>query len=186
MYSLIIRFFDAGLSLCGLIFLAPLLLVIFLFGLFDTGRPLFVQVRLGRGQQEFKLIKFRSMRVGTVQVATHLVESNQITSFGHFLRRSKLDELPQLWNVLIGDMSLVGPRPGLSTQTLLRKERHSRGVYEIRPGITGLGQINLIDMSNPRKLSRYDQLMIRNASVCFYIKIILQTIRGKGGGDRVQ
>ena len=103
-----LRMFDILFSLLGLIFGAPLLLAIYLAGLFDTGAPLFRQVRVGRGQHPFTLVKFRTMRVGTASVASHLADAAAITRMGAFLRRSKLDELPQLWNVLKGEMSLVG------------------------------------------------------------------------------
>ena len=101
-------------------------------------------------------MKFRSMNVNTQSVATHLASAASITPFGSFLRKSKLDELPQLWNVLVGDMSLVGPRPNLLNQAKLIEERDSRGVYSVRPGITGLAQIHKIDMSTPQLLAETD------------------------------
>jgi O-antigen biosynthesis protein WbqP len=162
------------------------MLIIFIIGLFDTGSPLFIQKRLGKNQAEFSLIKFRSMKVGTTQTGTHLAKSSEITSLGKFLRGSKLDELPQLWNVLAGDMSIVGARPGLPIQAKLRHERSKRSVFDSKPGITGLGQISKIDMSTPRKLSAYDQLMNKNMSFCFYLNMILATVQGKGSGDRVK
>lgn len=125
------------------------------------------------------------MQIGTAQVGTHLAKAVDITQFGHFLRKTKLDELPQLLNVIKGDMSLVGARPGLPTQNKLRYERHQRGVFDSKPGITGLGQLNEIDMSTPRKLSRYDQLMLQKLDVYLYFKMIIQTLLGKGSGDRV-
>ena len=102
-----IRFFDILFSALGLLLGMPLLLLLALLGLFDTGLPLFRQVRVGRNQEPFTLIKFRTMRLDTVSVATHLASASSITPFGHFLRRTKLDELPQLWNVLKGEMSLA-------------------------------------------------------------------------------
>jgi lipopolysaccharide/colanic/teichoic acid biosynthesis glycosyltransferase len=107
------RFFDFVFSLLGLIILSPIILVLFIIGLFDTGSPLFRQERLGLNQKPFHLMKFRSMHVNTHAVATHLVQFSAITKWGSFLRKSKLDELPQLFNVLVGDMSFVGPRPNL-------------------------------------------------------------------------
>ena len=106
-----IRLFDVLFSAVGLILGAPLLLLLTFIGLLDTGSPLFRQVRVGRDQKPFTLWKFRTMRRDTASVATHLASRSSITRFGHFLRRTKLDELPQLWNVLRGDMSVVGPRP---------------------------------------------------------------------------
>ena len=104
---------------------------------------------------------------------------------GHFLRKTKLDELPQLWNVLKGEMSLVGPRPGLFNQEELTKERDERGVYSVRPGITGLAQINEIDMSTPKLLAETDRKMIDTLNISSYFKYILLTVTGKGSGDRV-
>ena len=117
---------------------------------------------------------------------SHLVDAAAVTSFGRFLRKTKLDELPQLLNVVIGQMSLVGPRPCLPNQKELIAERMKRDVFAVRPGITGLAQINDIDMSTPRKLSKYDQLMIKNMNLRLYFRLILDTALGKGRGDRVR
>lgn len=180
-----IRIFDFCFSLLGLLLGAPVLLVLTVIGLFDTGSPIFRQVRVGRHMQPFTLVKFRTMTVDTVSVATHLASSASITRFGHFLRKSKLDELPQLWNVLKGDMSLVGPRPGLFNQAELTDERAKRGVFDVRPGITGLAQVSEIDMSTPAWLAETDQKMIENLTLADYFKYIFMTVAGKGAGDRV-
>ncbi|WP_313481425.1 sugar transferase [Stutzerimonas kunmingensis] len=180
-----IRVFDFLFSLVGLVVGFPVLLVLMLIGLFDTGSPIFRQVRVGRHQQPFTLVKFRTMKVDTASVATHLASSASITRFGHFLRKTKLDELPQLWNVLKGDMSLVGPRPGLFNQEELTAERAKRGVFDVRPGITGLAQVSEIDMSTPALLAETDQKMIRSLTLADYFKYILMTVAGKGAGDRV-
>lgn len=147
---------------------------------------MFFQQRLGKNQRLFTLIKFRTMEINTHSVGTHLVDAKSITKLGHFLRKTKLDELPQLFNVLAGHMSLVGPRPCLLNQTELVEEREKRGVFNVRPGVTGLAQVNDVDMSTPRKLSRYDQLMINSMSLKLYIKLIITTAQGKGRGDRVR
>jgi len=181
-----LRAFDFLFSFLGLLFGAPVLLIIFLIGLFDTGSPLFVQERVGREKRPIKLIKFRTMSIDTASVASHLVSSASITKLGSFLRRTKLDELPQLWNVLLGDMSLVGPRPNLFNQEELIRERDALGVYNVRPGITGLAQVNEIDMSTPALLAKTDREMIDSLSVSNYFRYILATISGKGGGDRVK
>jgi len=181
----VIRVFDFLFSLVGLVVGFPVLLVLMLIGLFDTGSPIFRQVRVGRHQQPFTLVKFRTMKVDTASVATHLASSASITRFGHFLRKTKLDELPQLWNVLKGDMSLVGPRPGLFNQEELTAERAKRGVFDVRPGITGLAQVSEIDMSTPALLAETDQKMIRSLTLADYFKYILMTVAGKGAGDRV-
>lgn len=181
-----IRIFDFVFSLLGLVLGLPVLLVLTVIGLFDTGSPIFRQVRVGRYQKPFTLVKFRTMKVDTASVATHLASSASITRFGHFLRKTKLDELPQLWNVLKGEMSLVGPRPGLFNQEELTEERTKRGVLDVRPGITGLAQVNEIDMSTPALLAETDQRMIQSLTLVDYFKYILMTVAGKGTGDRVR
>lgn len=181
-----IRFFDVVFSLAGLVVGFPVLLVLYVIGLFDTGSPLFFQQRVGRHQKPFTLVKFRTMKVDTASVATHLASSASITKFGAFLRRTKLDELPQLWNVLKGEMSLVGPRPGLFNQEELTSERDAFGVFAVRPGITGLAQVSEIDMSTPKLLAETDAKMIASLSVKDYFKYIFMTVLGKGAGDRVR
>ncbi|HEY9017383.1 sugar transferase [Thiomicrospira sp.] len=181
-----IRFFDVVFSLAGLLVGFPVLVVLYVIGLFDTGSPLFFQQRVGRHQKPFTLVKFRTMKVDTASVATHLASSASITKFGAFLRRTKLDELPQLWNVLKGEMSLVGPRPGLFNQEELTSERDAFGVFAVRPGITGLAQVSEIDMSTPALLAETDARMIASLSVKDYFKYIFMTVLGKGAGDRVK
>ena len=179
------RVFDFLLSLAGLVLGAPVLTLLWVLGWFDTGAPLFRQRRVGRNQKPFTLVKFRTMRPDTASVATHLADASAVTNLGHFLRRSKLDELPQLWNVLKGEMSLVGPRPCLFSQTELIEERESRGVFNARPGITGLAQIKGIDMSTPGLLAETDALMMKEMSLQAYFKYIFKTVTGSGGGDRI-
>jgi len=182
----LLRLFDVVFSLLGLTIGFPVLVLLTIIGLFDTGSPIFRQTRVGRHQKPFTLVKFRTMSVDTASVASHLASSSSITPFGHFLRRSKLDELPQLWNVLTGDMSLVGPRPGLFNQTELTEARAKLGVYDVRPGITGLSQINEIDMSTPELLAETDARMISSLNVGLYFSYIMQTVLGKGSGDRIK
>ena len=186
MRGIVIRVLDIVFSLGGLLVLSPLILLVSLVGFFDTGSPFFCQERVGRERRPFKLIKFRTMNIGTASVASHLVNAAAVTPLGHILRRTKLDELPQLWNVLKGDMSLVGPRPCLFNQDELIGERTARGVFAVRPGITGLAQINDIDMSTPRLLAETDALMISKLTVREYFRYILVTVLGKGRGDRVK
>lgn len=181
-----IRLFDVLFSLLGLVFGLPVLLVLTLIGFFDTGSPVFQQERVGRHQRPFTLVKFRTMKKDTASVASHLASTASITPFGHFLRRTKLDELPQLWNVLKGDMSLVGPRPGLFNQKELTAERAKRGVYDIRPGVTGLAQVSDIDMSTPQLLAETDQQLIQELNLANYFRYIIMTVTGKGAGDRVK
>jgi lipopolysaccharide/colanic/teichoic acid biosynthesis glycosyltransferase len=170
----------------GLILAFPLILLLLLIGFFDTGSPLFMQVRVGRNQKPFTLIKLRSMSVGTESVATHLAVNSSVTSYGAFLRKTKLDELPQLVNVVKGEMSLVGPRPCLFNQEELITERQSLGVFDVRPGVTGLAQVNNIDMSTPRLLAETDAKMLSELSIKRYFSYIFMTVCGKGSGDRIR
>lgn len=186
MNSNFLRAIDVVLSLIGLLAGLPILAIIFVAGAVDTGAPIFRQQRVGRHQNPFTLVKFRTMKKDTAHVASHLASRDAITPFGHFLRRTKLDELPQLWNVLKGEMSLVGPRPCLFSQQELIDERAKRGVFEVRPGITGLAQINDIDMSDPVRLAETDARMIQQWRFADYFRFILATVLGKGAGDRVR
>jgi O-antigen biosynthesis protein WbqP len=180
-----LRIFDFVFSLMGLVFGFPVLLIIYIIGLFDTGSPVFKQERVGRNKKPFILVKFRTMSVDTASVASHLASTASITKVGGFLRKTKLDELPQLWNVMKGEMSLVGPRPGLFNQVELTAARESEGVYDVRPGITGLAQVSDIDMSTPDLLAKTDAEMIKNMTLKNYFKYIFQTVLGAGAGDRV-
>lgn len=179
------RFFDILFSLIGLLLFSPIFLIILIIGFLETGSPIFHQERVGRGLKPFTLMKFRSMKINSPSVATHLAKASSITFFGGFLRRTKLDELPQLLNVLMGDMSFVGPRPNLFNQDELIKERSMRGVYNVCPGITGLSQIKKIDMSTPKLLADTDAKMIVEFNNIAYFKYILLTFLGKGFGDRI-
>lgn len=180
------RFFDVVLSLLGLMLGLPLLAIIALVGLFDTGSPVFCQRRVGRHQKPFRLFKFRTMKKDTASVASHLVAAEAVTPWGRFLRHTKLDELPQLINVLRGDMSLVGPRPCLFNQEELIAEREQRGVFSVRPGMTGLAQIQGIDMSTPQRLAETDQHMLADLTLPRYFHYLAATALGKGAGDRVK
>jgi lipopolysaccharide/colanic/teichoic acid biosynthesis glycosyltransferase len=171
-----IRIFDIIFSLTGLIFLSPLIILIFFLNLFNGGSPLFVQKRVGKNLKTFSLIKFRTMPINTKSAATHLVKNVKLTSLGHFLRQTKLDEFPQLCNVLFGDMSLVGPRPCLINQRKLIIERKKRRVFKVRPGITGLAQTSGINMSTPNLLAKIDQKMINKMNLYNYFDFIFRTI----------
>jgi len=171
-----IRLLDIIISLFILFVLFPLLLLIFLLGFLDTGSPLYFQKRVGLHLKIFTLIKFRTMKIGTLSFGTHLICSSNITYFGYWLRRFKLDEFPQLYNVLIGEMSLVGPRPCLSNQRKLVFERKKRAVFKVRPGITGLAQVKGIDMSTPTLLAKVDSEMIKQMNLINYFYYIFVTI----------
>ena len=170
-----IRLLDIFFSIIGLFLFSPIIFFLYFIVLIETGSPFFLQKRIGLNLKSFTLVKFRTMKIGTLSSATHLVNFSNITSFGYFLRKFKLDEIPQLWNVLIGDMSLVGPRPCLLNQRKLIMERKKRGVFLVRPGITGLAQVNGIDMSTPTFLAKTDLRMIRRMNLFYYFYYILIT-----------
>ena len=170
------RTLDIILSLIGLILLFILLFFIYILNLTFYRSPLFFQKRVGLNLKNFFLIKFRTMKIETRNVATHLVDKKNITTFGKFLRLVKLDELPQLWNVLIGDMSIVGPRPCLISQKKLIAARMKRGIYKAKPGITGLAQINGINMSTPELLIKLESQMIKEMNLFKYFYYIFVTI----------
>lgn len=181
-----IRIFDICISLSAICLGLPIFIFIYVVGLFDTGAPLFFQERVGKNLRPFTLLKFRTMHINTESRPTHLTSAASVTKIGSFLRRSKLDELPQLWNVLIGDMSLVGPRPCLPSQKELIQARIKKGVYNARPGITGLAQINHIDMSTPDLLAETDNKMLTTLTLFNYLKYIFKTIVGNGAGDKIR
>ena len=171
-----IRIFDIFFSFLGLFFLSPILVIIFIIGWFDNRSPLFTQIRVGQYQRSFILFKFRTMPINTLSVATHLARNTKISPFGGFLRKTKLDEIPQLYNVLIGNMSLVGPRPCLLNQKRLISERNKRGIFKVKPGITGLAQVSGITMKNPKLLAITDLEMIKQSNLFYYFYYIFKTI----------
>lgn len=183
---LALRLIDIVFSILGILIGLPVMLCISVLAWFDNGSPIFFQERVGRNKKLFVLVKFRTMHPDTGCMATHMLSASSITPLGRFLRKTKLDELPQLWNVLKGDMSIVGPRPCLPNQVDLIAERDARGVFSVRPGITGLAQVNQIDMSTPARLAEVDRRMIDTMSLSQYFSMILQTAVGKGAGDKVQ
>jgi len=145
--------------------------------------PLFRQRRVGRSGRPFTLLKLRTMRADTPDGASHDIGAATITRSGRFLRRTKIDELPQLWNVLTGDMSLVGPRPCLPSQTELVAERRALGVDALRPGITGPAQVAGLDMSDPPRLARADAAYLGRWSLGRDLALLIQTAVGRGSGD---
>ncbi|EHH2491114.1 sugar transferase [Vibrio parahaemolyticus] len=181
-----IRLIDFLAAFFGLFLLWPVLFIVTIIGLFDSGSPIFIQTRVGRNKKPFNLIKFRTMSVDTQSVASHLASNTSITKLGVFLRKTKIDELPQLINVLKGEMSLVGPRPNLFNQRELIIERDKLGVYDVLPGITGLAQVQNIDMSTPSLLAKTDKKMIDTLTLKDYFKYIMMTATGSGSGDAVK
>lgn len=181
------RAFDvAACALFLVVFSLILLLIIIAIRLESPGKAIFAQTRVGKNGRPFTCYKLRTMHSGTADLPTHEVQASAVTALGEHLRRFKIDELPQLWNVLIGDMSLVGPRPCLPSQTELVEARRRSGVLEVRPGITGLAQVNGVDMSDANRLSEIDAQYVRSQSLAGDLGLIWATLRGKGVGvDRV-
>lgn len=161
-----------------------LLIVWALVRLGSPGPGIFAQERVGLHGKTFTCYKFRTMQEGTVQAGTHEVSQASVTPIGRFLRGTKLDELPQVWNILKNEISLIGPRPGLPVQQELFDERKVRKVFDIKPGISGLAQVNNIDMSDPVKLAMWDARYISLQSFILDLKITLATVRGGGQGDK--
>lgn len=182
----IMRCCDVCLSFFGLICLAPVLIIVWIIGLMANGSPVFSQERVGQNKVPFVLFKFRTMPADVSSVATHLMDPSSISRYGLFLRQTKLDELPQLWNVLIGEMSLVGPRPCLLNQKELITKREALGIFEVRPGITGLAQLNGINMSTPDLLVESEADMLRELNLRSYFKYLVFTVIGRGTGDGIE
>jgi len=171
-------------AVIGLLWWALLIIwVLVRFG--SQGPGIFAQERVGRYGKTFTCYKFRTMQQGTVQAGTHEVSQASVTPIGRFLRGTKLDELPQVWNILKNEISLIGPRPGLPVQKDLFAARQVWGVFDVKPGISGLAQVNNIDMSDPEKLARWDARYVALQSLLLDIQIVVSTIRGGGQGDKV-
>ncbi len=182
------RAFDIAAALGGLIVLSPVLLGLALAVRLDSPGPaLHWSRRVGRHNRIFRMPKFRTMRTDTPDVATHLLTEPErwITPLGRFLRRSSLDELPQLWSVLIGEMSLVGPRPALFNQDDLVALRTEAGVERLRPGVTGWAQVNGRDeLPIPDKV-RLDREYMERMSLAFDLRILVETARSAFWGRGV-
>ncbi len=173
------RFLDVIISLIILVILSPILLIVgVLIKLNSKGPVLFTQMRIGKGNELFKFYKFRSMQVGTPNVATDKLEGSKsyITSIGKVLRKTSIDELPQLLNTLKGDMTFVGPRPALFNQKKLKDMRTKVGVHKLLPGVTGWAQINGRDNNDDREKTDYDLYYLKNKSFMLDIKILFSTV----------
>ena len=173
------RLFDLVLTVIGAVVLAlPLLMVALAVRLTSPGPVLYWSDRVGRHNRIFRMPKFRSMRIGTPAVATHLLKDPDawLTPIGAFLRKTSLDELPQLWSILVGDMSIVGPRPALFNQDDLIALRTERGVHELVPGLTGWAQVNGRDeLPIPQKVE-LDVEYLRRRSLLFDLRILWLTV----------
>lgn len=176
------RAFDVAVALLGLPVALPVIAILaLLIRRGSEGPGILSQTRVGRNGRPFQCYKLRTMRKDAPQVPTHDAAPIHITPIGAVLRRTKLDELPQLWNVLKGDMSLVGPRPCLPTQTELIAERQKRRVLTLRPGITGLAQVSGIDMSDPVRLAEKDAEYLHRRSFLLDLRILCRTAFGGAG-----
>ena len=182
----IFRILDIFIASLAFFTFLPLIIFVYCLIYLENKSPIFKQVRIGKNKVKFTLIKFRTMKIGTESLATHLTDSKKITKIGRLLRKTKLDELPQLLNVIKGDMSLVGPRPCLPSQFELISRRSELNLYNYLPGITGLSQIMGIDMSDPSLISKTDYKMMKKLSLHSYFYYLLLTFFGKGFGDRVR
>lgn len=181
------RLIDVLFSVAVIILAGWILAIVWVLVRSDSHGPgIFAQERVGKNGNTFICYKFRTMKVGTKQAGTHEMTADSITGIGAFLRKTKIDELPQVWNILRGELSLVGPRPGLPTQTKLIDARQAHGVFNVLPGITGLAQINGVDMSDPERLARIDEQYIARRGLLLDLKIVLATFLGRGQGDKVR
>lgn len=174
------RALDLALAIPLALLSGPLVaLAVVWIRLTSAGPAFFAQERIGRQEKPFRCLKLRTMYQGTKSLPTHEVGREAVTPAGRVLRRLKLDELPQFWNVIKGEMSLVGPRPCLPTQKELIERRRQLGVYALRPGITGLAQLNGIDMSDPERCAEADAIYLRERKLWLDARIIVLTVLGR-------
>lgn len=173
------RGIDCILSLIGLIILSPILLIIaVIIKVTSPGPILFRQERVGKNNEHFRIMKFRTMRIDTPKdCPTHLLENpdQYITKIGHILRKTSLDELPQLWNIFIGDMAVIGPRPSLPNQYDLNELRDQNGASAVRPGLTGLAQISGRDELEISVKAALDGEYVKNITFFMDLKLFLGT-----------
>lgn len=180
------RSFDVLLALLGLPLAVPLMLICgAAIRLTSSGPALFAQKRVGMFERPFTCYKLRTMKFGAGDAPTHEMATSAVTPLGKHLRRLKLDELPQLWNILRGEMSFVGPRPCLPSQTSLIAARRRYGLHTMRPGLTGVSQVLGIDMSDPERLAESDATYLDSISLRTDIWLVAKTVMGSGAGDRI-
>lgn len=183
-HSILKRALDVAIAVGASVVALPLCLILMVVIRAESpGNPLFAQWRVGRHQKPFLMLKLRTMTANTAHVPSHEVEAARITRAGRLLRRLKLDELPQLWNVLVGSMSLVGPRPCLPSQAELIAARDERGLFQFQPGVTGPAQLLNIDMSEPVRLAEVEADYFARATFWSDVAIIVRTFTGGGSGD---
>ena len=186
-YGAIMRIIDLVFAFAVVGLLGWLLLIVWIaVKLGSPGPGIFKQTRVGRNGAHFVCYKFRTMKEGTPQAGTHSVSAAAVTPLGNILRKTKLDELPQVINIFRNEIGLIGPRPCLPVQKELIRERSQRGVLDLKPGISGLAQINGVDMSNPEKLALWDARYAALRSITLDVKIAFLTFAGKGQGDNTK
>lgn len=186
-YAGVKRTIDLLAAIGVIVFAGWAMVLIALYIRLDSRGPaIFAQQRVGNDAKTFTCFKFRTMATGTTHAATHDVSVSSVTRAGRFLRRTKLDELPQVANVLRNEMSLVGPRPCLPMQNELIELRAARDVFTLKPGITGLAQINDVDMSDPARLAALDDRYRTFRTLFGDVVILIRTVLGGGSGDRVR
>lgn len=179
------RAFDIVFSLLLLVLLSPVLVGISVLLYFTQGRPIFfVQDRVGKDTQAssveelkcFRIYKFRTFRIDHIEAASRYADMDEVTKFGKFLRKTSVDELPQLVNILKGDMSFVGPRPLIPAERDIQELRFKEGVYAVKPGMTGLAQVNGRDDLDIEEKVKYDKEYVDNMSLGLDIKILFKTV----------
>ena len=176
LHKKLIKILRSIICIVGLILISPFMLLASLALIIEDGLPVFfIQSRLGQYQKVFRIIKIRTLKNNTPHTGTHELETKHKLIIGSFIRKVKLDEFPQLFNVIKGEINLIGPRPGLPNQDLLLKYREELHVFNIKPGITGLAQVMGYDMSNPRELSKIDAAYLDNKSLKIDSLILLAT-----------
>jgi len=182
--AIVKRGIDIGLCLLSSPIAVPLcILLLFAIRIETSGSPLFIQARVGRGGKPFRMFKLRTMLADTMSLPSHDVCVSRITRVGKLLRILKLDELPQILNVLVGSMSLVGPRPCLVTQAAVIEARREMGVLDYRPGITGPAQLQGVDMSEPLLMAQIEAAYFSRATIWSDFRLLIQTFTGGGRGD---
>ena len=171
-----LRLIRNFICIVGLVFITPILFIAAIAIIIEDGMPVFfIQERVGKNHKIFKIIKMRTLKRDAPNTGTHQLENKYQLICGKVIRKIKLDEFPQLINVVQGNINLIGPRPGLQSQADLSKYRTAKGVYEIKPGITGLSQVLGYDMSDPSKLAEIDRLYIENKSLHIDLLILIGT-----------
>ena len=171
-----IRMIRDFICIIGLLIISPFLFFAAIAIIIEDGMPiLFAQERVGKDQSIFKIIKIRTLKIGAPNIGTHQLENKYKLKCGNLIRKIKLDEFPQLINVLKGDINLIGPRPGLVSQIDLTQNRNAKGIYVIKPGITGLSQVLGYDMSDPAKLAEIDKIYIQKQSLYVNFLILIST-----------